>query len=62
MDNEHRQKRDYLEEHLPYMMKMLRYTHGQMLQKQHYLCWNAHFESFAVHARNLVKLTHEPAR
>jgi hypothetical protein len=48
------QQRDYLEEHLPYMLKMLRYTYGQMLQKQHYLSWNAHFESFAVHARNLV--------
>jgi hypothetical protein len=48
------QQRDYLVEHLPYMLKMLRYTHGQMLQQQHYLSWNAHFESFAVHARNLV--------
>jgi hypothetical protein len=47
-------QRDYLDEHLPYMLKMLRYTHGQMLQQQHYLSWNAHFESFAVHARNLV--------
>jgi hypothetical protein len=25
-----------------------------MRQQQHYLSWNAHFESFAVHARNLV--------
>jgi hypothetical protein len=48
------QKRDYLDEHLPYALKMLRYTYGQMLQAQHYLSWNAHFESFAVHARNLV--------
>jgi hypothetical protein len=48
------QKHNYLEEHLPYMLKMLRYTHGQMLQTQHYLSWNAHFESFAIHARNLV--------
>jgi hypothetical protein len=48
------QQRDYLDEHLPYTLKMLRYTHGQMLQQQHYLSWNAHFESFAVHARNLV--------
>ena len=53
--NEDQQKRDYLDEHLPYMLKMLRCTYGQMLQKQHYLSWNAHFESFAVHARNLVK-------
>jgi hypothetical protein len=49
------EQRDYLEEHLPYELKMLRYTYGQMLQEQHYLSWNAHFESFAVHARNLVK-------
>src|SRR3981189_2884944 len=61
--NEDQQKRDYLDEHLPYMLKMLRYTYGQMLQKQHYLSWNAHFESFAVHARNLVKfLTNSDAR
>jgi hypothetical protein len=53
--NEDQQKRDYLDEHLPYMLKMLRYTYGQMLQEQHYLSWNAHFESFAVHARNLIK-------
>ncbi|SRR5208282_4832603 len=45
---------DYLQEHLPYMLKMLRYTYGQMRQQQHYLSWNAHFESFAVHARNLT--------
>jgi hypothetical protein len=61
--NEDQQKRNYLDEHLPYMLKMLRYTYGQMLQKQHYLSWNAHFESFAVHARNLVKfLTNSDAR
>jgi hypothetical protein len=46
---------DYLQEHLPYMLKMLRYTYGQMLQEQHYLSWNAHFESFAIHARNLTR-------
>ena len=49
-----RQKNDYLDEHLPYMLKMLRYTHEQMCQRQHYLSWNAHFELFAVHARNLM--------
>lgn len=48
------QKCDYLDEHIPYMLKMLRYTDAQMLQAQDYLSWNAHFESFAVHARNLV--------
>jgi hypothetical protein len=41
------QQRDYLDEHLPYMLKMLRYTSRHMLQEQHYLSWNAHFESFA---------------
>ena len=50
------QRRDYLNEHLPYEMKMLRYTYGQMQHRQHYLSWNAHYESFAVHARNLVNL------
>src|ERR1700681_1670057 len=48
------QEHDYLDEHLPYMLKMLRYDYGQILQSQHYLSWNAHFESFAVHVRNLV--------
>jgi hypothetical protein len=48
------QKKDYLAEHLPYELKMLRYTYQQMLQEQHYLLWNAHYESFAVHARCLV--------
>jgi len=49
------EQRDYLQEHLPYMLKMLRYTYGQMLQEQHYLSWNAHFESFSIHARNLTR-------
>jgi hypothetical protein len=49
------QRQDYLDEHLPYELKMLRYTYGQMLQRQHYLSWNAHFESFATHAANLVR-------
>jgi hypothetical protein len=53
---DHLQKAEYLEEHIPYMVKMLRYTYGQMQQEQHYLTWNAHFESFAIHARNLVNL------
>lgn len=48
------QQKRYLKEHLPYTLKMLRYTGGQIIQRQHYLSWNAHFESFAVHARNSV--------
>jgi hypothetical protein len=47
-------KRNYLAVHLPYMLKMLRYDYAQMLCEQHYLSWNAHFESFGVHARGLV--------
>jgi hypothetical protein len=49
------QKHDYLEEHLPYMLKMVRYTRRRMREHQSYLSFNAHFESFAVNARNLVK-------
>jgi hypothetical protein len=48
------QKHEYLDEHLPYMLKMVRYTYGEMLQPQSYLSFNAHFESFAVNARNLA--------
>ena len=48
------QKVDYLKEHLPYMLKMLRYTFSRMQDEPNYLSWNAHFESFAIHARNLV--------
>jgi hypothetical protein len=33
------QKRDYLDDHLQYALKMLRYTYGQTLQEQHYLSW-----------------------
>jgi hypothetical protein len=50
-----KQKIDYLDEHLPYMLKMLRYTHTELSLEQHYLQWNAKLESFAVHARNLEK-------
>jgi hypothetical protein len=50
-----KQKNDYLAEHLPYEMKMLRYTSKRMLERQYYLSWNAYYESFAVHARNLVQ-------
>lgn len=47
-------QRDYLREHLPYMLKMMRYTYQQMLQRQHYLSFNAHMESFSTNARNMV--------
>ena len=47
-------KRDYLDEHLPYMLKMVRFTYGRIQQEPCYLAWNAYFESFCVNARNLV--------
>ena len=46
-------KIDYLEEHLPYELLMLRHTHSTLLQTQDVLNWNAFFECFVVHARNL---------
>jgi hypothetical protein len=53
MTNDH-QINEYLDEHLPYMLKMVRYAYRQMLRRQFYLSFNAHFESFAVNTRNLV--------
>jgi hypothetical protein len=44
----------YLNEHLPYMLKMVRYAGSELHKEQFYLAWNSHFESFAVNARNLV--------
>jgi len=44
----------YLDEHLPYELKMLRFTRSQMSRTSCYLSWNAYLESFAVHARNIV--------
>jgi hypothetical protein len=50
------QRLDYLDEHLPYMLKMVRFTHHQLHRNQEQLPWNAFFEAFAVNARNLVNL------
>jgi hypothetical protein len=47
---------DYLDEHLPYALKMVRYDFNKINTELHYLDWNAYFESFAVNARNLVNL------
>jgi len=43
----------YLGEHLPYELLMLRYTRSLINRDQQFLDWNAFYESFAVHARNL---------
>jgi hypothetical protein len=52
------QKIAYLQEHLPYEVLMLRYaidkiTTGEITTPQQQLDWNAHYESFVLHARNL---------
>jgi hypothetical protein len=54
MNREDRQKYDYLDEHLPYLMKMMRYDLGKIGQELFYLEWNSHFQSFSVSARGLA--------
>jgi hypothetical protein len=50
------EKREHLDEHLPYMLKTVRHDIEEICRpRQYYLSFNAHFESFAVNARNLVK-------
>jgi hypothetical protein len=47
------QKIEHLKGHLPYELLMLRHTRERMNSPLYPLDWNAHHESFAVHARNL---------
>jgi hypothetical protein len=47
------QKTAYLEDHLPYEILMLRYTFQKIMAFQSQLDWNAYYESFVLHARNL---------
>jgi hypothetical protein len=49
------QRHVYLDDHLPYTVKMLHYTYSQMFPTQHRLSWNEHFAAFAVYARSLEK-------
>jgi len=51
MDNIERQ--EYLREHLFYELLMLRYTLGRIKNNVTQILWNALFESFCLHARNL---------
>jgi hypothetical protein len=44
---------DHLADHLPYELAMLRYTRDQLTRPHGQLDWNAYFESFIVHGRNL---------
>lgn len=54
------EKFEYLREHLPYEMLMLKYTHRNIHRTRRRLDWNAYFESYFVHARNLYHfLTNE---
>jgi hypothetical protein len=48
------QKIEHLGDHLPYEVLMLRYTHSRMNSPRYPLAWNAFYEAFAVHARNLL--------
>lgn len=47
------QQQDYLTEHLPYILQMLRFTHNYLMTHSDGLKWNAYYEAFAVSARNL---------
>jgi hypothetical protein len=45
--------KEYLREHLFYELMMLRYTLGRIQHVKSQVLWNALFESFGMHARNL---------
>lgn len=45
----------YLDDHLPYERMMLEYTLGKISVEQTQCDWNAYYESFVVHARNLYQ-------
>ena len=47
------EKIEYLTKHLAYERQMLGYTFSQLHSQGNQLAWNAHFESFCIHARNL---------
>lgn len=46
---------EYLSEHLPYELMMLRHAMWKLNEHQEQLEWNVLYESFVVHARNLYK-------
>jgi hypothetical protein len=54
MSRDQQQKYDYLDEHLPYQLKMIRFDFGELKQEMFYLRWNSHFQSFSVSARSLA--------
>jgi hypothetical protein len=54
-------KDEFIREHLPYELMMLRYTHKRLLESPRKLDENALIESFAVHGRNLLDFLYLPA-
>ncbi len=48
------QKLEHLREHLPYELLMLRHTYDRINGNRYTLDWNAYYESFTIHARNLL--------
>ena len=44
---------EFLQQHLFYELQMLRFAHSNLLTENDVLHWNAMFESFCVHARNM---------
>jgi hypothetical protein len=47
------QLENHLQDHLPYELLMLRYSHGRINIESDPLIWNAMYECFCMHARNL---------
>jgi hypothetical protein len=50
-----KQKFDYLDEHLPYMLSSVLYDFHRLTQPLFFRDWNAYFQSFSVNARNLAE-------
>jgi hypothetical protein len=49
---------EHLQDHLPYELLMLRYTYARMQTETHDLVYNAMYECFCMHARNLWDFLH----
>jgi hypothetical protein len=49
---------EQLQDHLPYELLMLRYTHARMQAETHDLVFNTMYECFCMHARNMWDFLH----
>ncbi len=56
------EKLAFLRDHLAYERQMLGYAYAQMHAMGAGLAWNVHYESFAVHARNLYDFLRNDTR